>query len=168
MNSIGSSPAMGSPQTNKPFKRKAHGLVHGTSPTRRGGKNIDLTSNEHILTLDKLEKDLQKVVEQTEQDGSSQEEGVKKLIVANQQFLTRVKTLQNAISEKMKEIGQGPSSLTTSTMSGNNTLGIKDKTPDLIRKLISLNLDANLYFFAIEADETIRKLQNKIARQKKE
>ena len=142
MNSIGSSPAMGSPSTNKPFKRKAQGLVHGASPARRGAKNIDLTSNEHIQTLDKLEKDLQKVVEQTEQDGTAQDEGVKKLIVANQQFLTRVKTLQNAISEKMKEIGQ-PNSLSNSTMSGNNTLGTKDKTPDLICKFNSLNLDVN-------------------------
>ena len=63
MNSIGSTPVMGSPSTNKPFKRKAQGLVHGTSPVRRVAKNIDLTSNEHNQTLDKLEKDLQKVVE---------------------------------------------------------------------------------------------------------
>ena len=55
-----------------------------------------------------------------------------------------MKTLQNAISEKMKEIGQGPNSLSASTMSGNNTLGTKDKTPDLICKLNSLNLDVKL------------------------
>jgi len=108
MNSVGSaSPMMGSPQTRspKPFKSKAHGIVAGSiqkgpmSPNKR--KIIDLTSSEADQDLDKLERDLQKLVQTTNADGTDQDEGVKKLIGANQQFLNRVKTLQSAIGDKI-------------------------------------------------------------------
>ena len=56
------------PGSKQPFKRKAVG-IHGSnqkgslSPIRKGGKALDLSADEPNQDLDKLEKELNKVVQ---------------------------------------------------------------------------------------------------------
>ena len=93
------------------------------------------------VEMERLEKELTKITQICQQDGSEEDGTVQKLIVANMNILEHIKQLQEAIGTKLSTINQ--SGLYANTERDNSMIptmgrGAGDRTAELIRKFTSL------------------------------